>query len=153
VKKIAVLLAMAMLCCVTSPASAKKLSAKGGYAQGDVWREFGELLDLWRDGKYEELYRRTVATGKHSRESFIGRLASSDSRPACCWEKMQEVAISENRSDSVIVRAKVGMERRDGSVQFQTRKFALEKEGGIWKISMTDILSLTGNAKKKTRVH
>jgi hypothetical protein len=29
----------------------------------------------------------------------------------------------------------------------------MEKEGGVWKISMTDILSLTGNAKKKTRVH
>jgi hypothetical protein len=39
------------------------------------------------------------------------------------------------------------MEVRGGSTEFQTRKFKLEKNDGIWKISTADILSLAGNRK------
>ena len=80
-------------------------------------RGFGEILDLWREGKYDELYDRTLAGGKQTKEGFIGRLSSAPLRPACCWEKLQEVRVTMKTDDAAVIRAKVGLEGGGETVQ------------------------------------
>jgi hypothetical protein len=149
-RKLVLALTFFLLACVAVPVSAKKSPPPDKDMQSEVSAGFGEILDLWRDGKYEELYLRTTRTGKQSRESFLNRLSSCGRRPACCWEKLQEVSVTAKSSAKAAVHAKVGMERRDGYTEYVTRRFAMEKEDGIWKISMSDIVSLAGKGRKNS---
>lgn len=148
-KNLAVVLTFILSACIALPASAgKKTPPSGDGLQSEVSAGFGEILDLWRDGNYEGLYLRTSRSGKLSKESFLKKLSLSGCRPACCWEKMQDVAVRAKGSDGATVHARVGIEGRDGSTDYVTRKFTLEKEDGVWKIAMSDILSLAGKAGK-----
>ncbi len=115
--------------------------------KAEAERGLGEILDLWREGRFDELYDRTLA-GKQTKESFIGRLAVAPFRPACCWEKMQEVRVSLKNDDSASIRARVGLEGATGTV-FRTRYFKLSKDDGVWRISQADLLSLSGASRKK----
>lgn len=110
---------------------------------------FEEILDLWRDGRYADLYERGSG-GRQTRESFTARLSTAAYRPACCWEKMQDVLVSVKGDSSVVIRAKLGFEGGGGTV-FKTRSFKLEKEDGVWRIAQSDLLSLAGASKKKGR--
>jgi hypothetical protein len=112
---------------------------------------FEKILDLWRDGKFDEVYERTTVSGKQTKEEFIARLADAKLRPACCWEKLQEVKIAVKGDSAVTVRAKLGFEG-NGTTEFKTRSFKLVKEEGVWCIAQSDLLSLAG-AKKKKGVH
>ncbi|MCM2357681.1 MAG: hypothetical protein NDI77_06000 [Geobacteraceae bacterium] len=111
-------------------------------------RGFGEILDLWRDGRYDELYDRTMVGGTQTKEGFVGRLAAGPYRPACCWEKLQEVRVTVKTDDTALIRAKVGLEGGSATT-FKTRDFRLVKEDGLWRISQADILSLAGGSGKK----
>jgi hypothetical protein len=148
-RKLAIYPLLLLLLCAAVPVSAKVTAAPDPEIRGEAVRGFEQILDLWRDGNLDELYRRTTLLGKQSRESFIKRLDSSDRRPACCWEKIQDVAVSPKDAARVTLHAKIGMEVKGGSTEFQTRKFRLEKEDGIWKISAADILSLAGNRNNR----
>ncbi len=116
--------------------------------KGEAERGLGEILDLWRDGKYDDLYDRTLAGGKQTKEDFVGRLSAAPFRPACCWEKLQEVRSVVKNDSTVVIRAKVGLEGGTGS-SAKTRSFKLVKEEGVWLISQADILSLSGDSHKK----
>jgi hypothetical protein len=117
--------------------------------QPEVQKGFEQVLDLWRDGKYEELYERSFG-GKESREHFRERLSSAPRRPACCWEKLQELKLISGGEGKVTVRARVGLEG-GGNGESVTRSFRFVKEDGVWKIARQDILSLSGSSKKKKR--
>lgn len=131
------------------------VSGKTSY-QGDddlkveAERGFGEILDLWRDGKYEALYDRTEEGGTVTREDFVGRLAKAPYRPVCCWEKLQEVRVVLKNDDTARIRAKVGLEGNARNFT-STRDYRLVREDGVWRIAMKDILSLAGGSK--SRVH
>ena len=116
--------------------------------KSEAERGFAEILDLWRDGRYDELYERTLAGGKQTKEGFIGRMSSASLRPVCCWEKLQEVRVTLKNDESVVLRAKVGLEGSVGN-SFKTRDYKLVKEDGIWRIAQADLLSLSGAARKK----
>ncbi len=118
--------------------------------KAEVKRGVEEILDLWRDGKYGELYERTVASGKKTKEQFGKSMAAAPLRPACCWEKMQEVKVSVQGDSKATVRAKLGFEG-GGTTEFKTRSFKLVKEEGAWRVSQQDILSLA--EAKKTKRH
>jgi hypothetical protein len=148
-RKLTVFSLLVLLLCAAVPVSAKVSAAPDPDIRGEATRGFEEILDLWRDGNHEELYRRIRSLGKQSKESFINRIASCDRRPACCWEKVQDVTVSPKDAFRATIHAKIGIEVKGGSTEFQTRKFKLEKEDGIWKISAADILSLAGNGKKR----
>jgi len=127
---------------------------KGSYVADEGLRDeakqgFEKVLDLWRDGKYAELYDRTYGSGE-SREHFAERLASAPRRPACCWEKMQEVKVNPEREDKVNLWARIGLEG-GGISETATRSFKLKKEYGVWKVSRKDILTLSGASKKRKR--
>ena len=149
-RKLVVWLTMALVAGLFSPVQAKTAYQPDEGVQAEARQGFEQILDLWRDGKYRDLYDRTTRSGKETRERFIARLADAPLKPACCWEKMQEVSIAVKKENAVSVRARIGLE---GAVEkeYKTRSFKLVKEDGVWKISQADIQSLSGASKKKKR--
>ena len=143
-------LTVALLSPLVSSLHGKSLNLPDPEQQGEARKGFEQILDLWRDGKYGELYDRTTGSGKESRERFAARLADAPLKPACCWEKMQDVTVSAKHADAVTVRARIGLEGGMGS-EYKTRSFKLVREEGVWKVSRADILALSGAAKKKKR--
>ncbi len=140
---------VALGCCCCATFAAAKMPYMGGEElKLEAQQGFTQILELWRDGKYAELYERTIASGSQSKEAFIKKLAVSLRRPSCCWEQLQEVRVTVKDDSTVILRAKVGMELVGSAIDFRTRPFKLVKEEGVWKATMADILSLTGEAKK-----
>ncbi len=131
-------------------ALAKALYQPAAELQAEAESGFGEILDLWRDGRYAELYDRTLAGGRGGKEQFAKRLAAASKKPACCWEKMQEVKVSVKNDYTVSLRAKVGLEGGQAGTDYTTKSFKLQKEDGVWRISQTDILSLAGTRKKSS---
>lgn len=124
---------------------------------GDVTAEatkgFEHILDLWRDGKFGELYDRTLINGKDTKESFARRMSGAKLKPSCCWEKMQDVSVMKKSSTAVVIRAKIGLDAT-GEMEYKTKSFKLMKEFGEWRISRADILSLAeAKSSKKSRKH
>lgn len=117
--------------------------------EDEAKRGLEEVLDIWRDGKYDDLYERTFNNGRHSKESFIKIISSTSRKPACCWEKMQDVKVTVKNNDSVAIKAKLGLEAPGIGTEFSTKSYKLVKEDGVWKMSMSEILSLAGSSKKK----
>jgi hypothetical protein len=146
---ITIALAFVLLSFAAVSASARKPLSPPADVQNEIRAAFGEILDLWRDGKFEELYLRTDRHGKQSKESFRDRLSTCGHRPACCWEKLQDVRVKIKTPCKATVYARVGMEWKDGSTEYVTRKFTMKKEDGVWKIPMSDVLSLAGKTGKK----
>jgi len=143
-------LTVALMASFVSSAQAKNRYSPDGVLQTEARKGFEQILDLWRDGKYGELYDRTTGSGKETRERFVARLADAPLKPACCWEKMQDVTVSAGQVDAVTIRARIGLE---GGMEtgYRTRSFKLLKEDGVWKVSLSDILALSGASKKNKR--
>jgi hypothetical protein len=146
-KKLALLLTLAVSFLAVCPAQGKTLYMPEDELKAEARKGFEEILDLWRDGNYAELHERT-SKGKQSKEGFAKRLSASTHRPACCWEKMQDVTVRVKGDSSVEIKAKLGFEGMSGT-EFKTRSFRLEKEDGVWRVTQSDILSLAGAAKGK----
>ena len=149
-KKLAILLTMALVMGLICPVQGKSPYLSDVALQAEARQGFEQILDLWRDGKFGELYERTISSGKETKEHFVARLAGAPLKPACCWEKMQDVRVSARKENAVTLRAKVGLEG-GGGTEYKTRSYKLVKEDGVWKISQSDILALSGGSKKKKR--
>ena len=145
-------LAFLLLMLSIIPAHAKSRGTKAQPADAateqEVLRDFEQILDLWRDGKYEQLFEHT-AEGRDSKELFAKKLASAPRRPACCWEKMQEVRISLTGERTALVRARLGFEGNVSGTEFVTRGIKLKKENGTWIISQSDLFSLADFSRKR----
>jgi len=152
-RKMVLLVLLAVSLCGASAVQGKTAYLSEDELKVEAERGFGEILDLWRDARYDELYDRTMAGGQQTKEGFVGRLAAAPCRPVCCWEKLQEVRVTVKSEDSVVIRAKVGLEESSGSTSTKTRDFKLAKEDGLWRISQADILSLSGAAKAKKKAN
>ena len=148
-RKLALLLMMVFVMGALSPVQGKTPYLPDEELKTGARQGFEQILDLWREGKYGDIYERTTLSGKETKERFTARLAAAPLKPACCWEKMQDVTVSAKGDSAVVVRAKVGLEG-SGGTEFKTRSFKLVREDGRWKMSQTDILTLSGAAKKKS---
>jgi hypothetical protein len=127
--------------------------ADEGVVKAEATKGFEHILDLWREGKFGELYDRTLISGKDTRESFARRMSAARLKPSCCWEKMQDVSVMIKSSNSVVIRAKIGLDAT-GEMEYKTKAFKLINEFGEWRISRSDILSLAeAKSAKKTRKH
>ncbi len=144
--KIALVLLMVVPILAVSPAMGKGMPRTGDGSWDEAKRGFEEILDLWREGKFAELYERTSG-GKETKESFSAKLSTAPLKPACCWEKMQDVTVSPKGPNSVEIKARLGFEG-GGGTEFKTRSFRLGKESGVWRIPRSDILSLASVKKK-----
>lgn len=135
------------------PLSAKQSVTDQDSVKTEAVKAFENILDLWRAGDYGELYNRTLANGKDTKESFSKRMANAQLKPSCCWEKMQDVVVSIKSPTSVVIRAKIGLDA-PGEMEYKTKSFKLLNEFGEWRIARTEILSLAEAQKvKKSRRH
>jgi hypothetical protein len=116
--------------------------------RADAERAFGEILQLWHDKKFDDLYDRTLSGGKLTRKGFTGKLAVAPHQPVCCWQMMQEVRVTVKNDDNVAIRAKIGLEGI-GDTEYRVGSFKLKRVAGVWRASRSDILSLAGAGKKK----
>lgn len=112
-------------------------------------RSMSETLDLWRDGRYEQLFERLAHRGKTSRESFVKKMNNAKIRPACCWQKMENFKVLNEKRTEAVVYVKVGLEGSRNGEESSTREFRLTHEEGAWKMQLSDIFSIAGITGKK----
>jgi len=137
-----------MFCCFTVCPSFAAAGPVSG--EVEVWQGFETILDLWRDGRLEDLYDRTYGAGGRSRESFLRKMTDAAFRPACCWEKMRDVRVTISGDGAATLSARIGLERSGKETSSCTRSFRLRRENGVWKASMSDILAIAGASRKKS---
>ncbi len=131
-----------------SPANSRSSYQTESELTSSARSAFEEILDLWRAGRYDELHARTLISGKVAKEDFASRLENAVNKPACCWQKMQDVSIQVENDDIAVIRAKIGLEG-GGDIKYKTRSYRLIREGNQWRISQADLFSLAGTAKGK----
>lgn len=128
------------------PAAAKQGKANPESVKAEAVRAFEQILDLWHAGDYDHLYDKTTVNGKDTRESFRNKMEAAKLKPSCCWEKMQDVAVSVKSDSSVVLRAKIGMDA-PGNMVYKTKSFKMINEFGQWRIARSELLSLAGSGK------
>jgi hypothetical protein len=135
---------------VTTGEARRRAASPPTGSEQEVLRDFVQILDLWRDGRYPDLYERTSG-GKEGVERFAKRLASAPRKPACCWEKIQDAKVSLKSDNSASVRARLGFEGSVSGTEFVTKSFKLRKEDGFWTIAEIDLFSLANLGKRRVR--
>jgi hypothetical protein len=110
--------------------------------KAEARRGFEGILDLWRAWDYDALYAHVVPAAGSDLWHFVDQLNHSGRRPACCWEKIQDVTVVYLDDSSVLLTAKLGIEVEGFGTRFVTRTFRLVKEAGVWRLPETDVLSL-----------
>ena len=110
-----------------------------------------ETLDIWRDGRYEQLFERLAHRGKTSREAFVKKMRDSSIRPACCWQKMENFRVLNEKRTEATVYVKLGLEGTMNSSDSSTREFRMTHEEGLWKMQLADVLSIAEVSGKKAR--
>lgn len=118
---------------------------------GILEQSMSDTLDLWREGRYEQLYEHLAHRGKTSKEQFVNKMRDTTIRPACCFQKLENFRVlNEKRTESTVY-AKVGLEGTPNTAESSTREFKLTHEEHIWKMQLADVLALSGATAKKTR--
>jgi hypothetical protein len=108
-----------------------------------------DTLDLWREGRFEQLFDRLAHRGGTSREAFVRRMGNASRRPACCFQKMRGFRVVKERESEATVSATIGLEGGTSAGENCTREFRMTLEGGNWKIQLNDIYSLAGVTGRK----
>ncbi len=117
-------------------------------------------LDLWRESWIAQLYDRLGNYGNTTKEQFVEKLRGTTIRPACCWQKIDNFKVLNESGTEATVSAKIGMEVTDfifdensnsvkktcTTVEFITREFKLNNEGGLWKMQLNDVFNLRNAA-------
>jgi hypothetical protein len=129
------------------PAAARQ-TASDEAIKSEALRGFEEILDLWREGNYPALFERTI--GKDTREAFARRLQNAPLKPACCWEKMQGATAAVKSATAVTVKATLGFDG-PGNTEYKTKSFKLLKDGDVWQVNRTELLTLAEARKGKRR--
>jgi len=114
-------------------------------------QSMSEALDLWREGRYEQLYEHLAHRGKTSREQFVNRMRGTAIRPACCFQKLENFKVLNEKRTEATVYAKVGLEGVPNVAETCTREFKLTHEENIWKMQLADVLALSGASAKKSK--
>ncbi len=110
--------------------------------KAEALRGFEEILDFWRGDNYEALYSRLVHSPGSDPWKFADQLNHSGRRPACCWEKLQDVTVNFVDRGRVEIFARLGIEVEGVGTRFVTRSFSLVKQGGVWRLPEADVISL-----------
>ena len=140
------LLVVLLLCCALSaaPAGAETAAATLEQAMSDT-------LDLWREGRYEQLYERLGHRGRTSKEQFVERMRDAAVRPACCHNKLNGFKVLNEKRTEATVYAKVGLEGTPNVSESVTREFKLTHEENSWKMQLADVYSISGVTGKKKK--
>ena len=114
-----------------------------------IEKSMSDTLDLWREGRYEQLFEQLAHRGKTSRETFVKNMRESPTRPACCWQKMENFRILNEKSSEATVYVKIGLDGAPGAAGSMTREFKLTHQEGVWKMQLADVVSIAGVTGKK----
>ncbi len=114
-------------------------------------QSMSDTLDLWREGRYEQLYEHLAHRGKTSREQFVIKMRDSTTRPACCFQKLENFKVLNEKRTEATVYARVGLEGTPNTAESSTREFKLTHEENIWKMQLADVLSIAGTTGKKKK--
>jgi hypothetical protein len=114
-------------------------------------QSMSDTLDLWREGRYEQLYEHLAHRGRTSREQFVNKMRDTTIRPACCFQKLENFRVLNEKRTEATVYAKVGLEGTPNAAESSTREFKLTHEEHIWKMQLADVLSIAGATGKKNR--
>ena len=140
------------LLCSFLPAPATPADA--GTSAGALQQSMSETLDLWREGRYEQLYDHLAHRGRTSREEFVKKMRDTSIRPACCFQKLESFRVLNEKRTEATVYARVGLEGTPHGAGSSTREFKLTHEEHIWKMQLADVLSIAGaTGKKKQRTY
>ena len=124
-------------------------SGSVAHAESLLEKSMSDALDTWRDGRYEQLFDQLAHRGKTSRESFVKKMRESTIRPACCWQKMENFKILNEKRTEATVYVKIGLEGTPSADVSTTREFKMTHMDGVWKMQLADVLSIAGTTVKK----
>ena len=131
-------------------------SVSVAHAESILEKSMSDTLDIWREGRYEQLFDQLAHRGKTSRESFVKKMQESTIRPACCWQKMEHFKILNEKRTEATVYVKIGLEGAPNTDASATREFKMTHMEGVWKMQLADVLSIaeaTGKKGTKKRGH
>jgi len=132
-----------LLCtCLLAPADAETSAAA-------LEQSMSDTLDLWREGQYEQLYDHLAHRGRTSREQFVNKMRDTSIRPACCYQKLENFRVLNEKRTEATVYARVGLEGSAKTAGSSTREFKLTHEENTWKMQLADVLSIAGATGKK----
>jgi len=103
-----------------------------------------EIIDLWKNNKFEELYEYGSRTSKVSlsKEKFVDGMRKKYWGLASSWETIRDIESDVRSSTSVYVKAKIGFKpKAGGDSKFVTETFTMILEGGKWRTGLSKILS------------
>jgi len=110
-----------------------------------------DTLDLWREGRYEQLFEQLAHRGKTSREQFVKKMRDTQIRPACCFQKLENFKVLNEKRTEATVYARIGLEGTPNAAESTTREFKLTHEENTWKMQLADITAISGATVKKSR--
>ena len=136
-----------LLTCLVHPAA----SAVAGTAPDVLQQSMSDTLDLWREGRYEQLFERLAHRGRTSKEQFVSKMRATSIRPACCFQKLENFRVLNEKRTEATVYARIGLEGTPEAAGSATREFKLTHEEQVWKMQLADVLSISGAAGKKKK--
>lgn len=139
-----VVLLLLLPICTVLPVAAETSAAQ-------LEQSMSDTLDLWREGRYEQLFERLAHRGKTSKEQFVAKMRETSIRPACCFQKLENFKVLNEKRTEATVYAKVGLEGTPNVSESATREFKLTHEENLWKMQLADVLALSGAKAKKAR--
>lgn len=120
-------------------------------AASPLEKSMSDTLDIWREGQYEQLFDQLAHRGKTSREMFVRNMRVSTTRPACCWQKMENFRILNEKRTEATVYVKIGLDSASGESESTTREFKLTHQEGVWKMQLADVVAIAGVTGKKRK--
>lgn len=117
-------------------------------------KSMSDTLDIWREGRYEQLFEQLAHRGKVSLETFVEKMSDSTIRPACCWRKMENFKVLNEKRTQATVYVKIGLDDTTSSSKSTTREFKMNYQEGVWKMQLADVFSIaeaTGKKKKSPK--
>lgn len=133
-----------MFCLVLIPASVKADNRSDPREQA-----VSDVLDAWREGRYEHLYDRLSRRTGMTREQFVEQMKDTQVKPSCCFQKLQNFRVINENPRTSKVFASIGMDGVQTSSNTRSREFTLDYEDGGWKMRLGDIKALAELRKKK----
>lgn len=112
-------------------------------------QSLSDTLDLWREGRFEQVYDRLSHRSGMTRERFTALLRDTTVRPACCHLKLNDFRLISEKRTTAKVFARIGMEGRADSDSSQSRELTLDHEEGLWKMRMGEFKALVGKSAGK----
>jgi hypothetical protein len=141
-----VIVSILLLAILTGPV----VSVGAESSPGVLEQSMSDTLDLWRDGRYEQLYERLAHRGRTSREQFVNKMRTTTIRPACCFQKLERFKVLNEKRTEATVYARIGLEGSPDSAGSSTREFKLTHEENIWKMQLADVFSISGATGRKS---